>query len=54
MARIDVQAHSDTGGWQWRVIDARGCLRLAGIHPTREEALETGRFWVAQVQDPEG
>jgi hypothetical protein len=53
MARIDVQPRPDTGEWQWRVLDARGQLRLAGTHATREEALATGSFWVTQVQDPD-
>lgn len=51
MATIDVHRHPDNSGWQWRVIDGRGQLRLAGTHPTREEALETGSFWVTQVRD---
>lgn len=54
MARIFVQALPEMGGWQWRVVDARGQLRLAGTHPTHQEALETGNFWLTQVQDPEG
>ncbi|HEX6878704.1 MAG TPA: hypothetical protein VF165_23805 [Nocardioidaceae bacterium] len=53
MATIDVQISPDNRGWQWRVLDTRGHLRLAGTHPTREEALATGRFWVTQVQEPE-
>lgn len=53
MARIDVTLRSDTGAWEWRVVDARGRLRLAGTHATREEALDTGSFWVTQVQDLE-
>ena len=51
MARIEVQALPETGGWQWRVVDEGGHLRLAGTHPTRQEAVETGSFWVTQVQD---
>lgn len=53
MATIDVRIRPDHNGWQWRVLDRRGQLRLAGTHPTREEALRTGRFWLAQVDDPE-
>jgi hypothetical protein len=54
MATIHVQIRPNDGAWQWRVLDRRGQLRLGGTHPTREEALETGRFWLAQLEEPEG
>ena len=49
MGKVDVQILPSLGGWEWRVIDARGRLRLAGTHQSREAAEETGRFWLAQV-----
>ncbi len=49
MGTVDVQILPSLGGWEWRVIDARGQLRLAGTHQSREAAEETGRFWLAQV-----
>lgn len=50
MATVDVQMRPGLGGWEWRVIDADGHLRLAGTDDSREAAVETGNFWLAQVQ----
>ena len=54
MATVDVRMNPGRGGWEWRVVDGQGQLRLAGTHPTREAAEETGRFWLAQVQCSDG
>jgi hypothetical protein len=50
METVNVQVSLAVSGWEWRVVDGQGRLRLAGTHPTREEAVETGRFWLTQVQ----
>lgn len=50
MATVDVQMRPGLGGWEWRVMDADGRLRLAGTDESREAAVETANFWLAQVQ----
>jgi hypothetical protein len=50
-ATVDVKVRPGRGDWEWRVIDGRGRLRLAGTHETREEAMETGTFWCALVDE---
>lgn len=50
MATVNVQVRPGLRGWEWRVVDGHGQLRLAGTRRTREAAVEMGNFWLAQVQ----